>query len=141
MKTVLITSFRRSKTLDFATYSVAVYQPKGFNYPELTMLKILDGGRWIMPHNFIRFDEPLHAYHQALRNLYHEREQHIRAWLAEDSLAVAICCWCPYEKAAQRQLKEWGTFVCHTSVVGEILQEYGAQVFYDADRRLMKVLP
>lgn len=50
-------------------------------------------------------------------------------------------CWCPVEKAAIRQLKEYGSFICHTSVIGEFLAtEFGVPVWYDSDRLFMTVL-
>ena len=146
MKSCLITSFSRSLGVanSMATYSAAVYQPKGFNYPKAEWADIRnDEGRWIRPRDFIGEDEPLLQYHHALLNLYYSRRDDIGAWLSPlGNLPFVLCCWCPYDRAAQRQIAEHGSFVCHTAVIGEHLERHhGVQVFYDDDRRKMKVLP
>ena len=141
----LITSFRCSHNLE-AVWSAAVYQPKGYHYPKAEWADIRDeNGKWTRPRDFIGEEDPLLAYRQALLNLYASRTNVVAQWLAQVSTfwgEFALCCWCPYDRAAQRQLQEHGSFVCHTAVIGEHLeQHHGVQVFYDNDRRLMKVLP
>jgi len=158
VKSCLITSFQRSLGVarTMATYSAAVYQPKGFNYPKADWTDIRDvNGKWIRPREFMHVldtdptllpgvgvNDPLKAYHNALLHHYAKRFNQIEDWLSIfGSLPFVLCCWCPYERAAQRQIKEHGSYVCHTAVLGEVLEEHGVQVFYDSDRRLMKVLP
>lgn len=140
----LITSFQRSHGLE-AVFSAAVYQPKGYNYPKAEWADIRRDGAWTRPRDFIGEDEPLLQYHHALLNLYSQRREEISLWLAEVGTfwrEFVLCCWCPYDRAAQRQLQEHGSFVCHTAVIGEALELWhGVQVFYDSDRRNMKVLP
>jgi hypothetical protein len=141
----LITSFQRSHGLE-AVFSAAVYQPKGYNYPKAEWADIRRDGVWTRPRDFIGEPDPLAAYRNALLHLYGERHRHIEDWLEGVKLGwgdqFVLCCWCPYDRAAQRQLGEHGSFVCHTAVIGEVLErDHDVQVFYDSDRRLMKVLP
>lgn len=152
---ILLTSFFKSHEAiakGYTPYSVAVYQPKGFNYPKLDFFDIRQNGRWIRPRDFIGEQYPLTKYQEVLERLYYTREAEIRAW--KESLAnyvnndvrtnttkVALCCWCPYDRAAQRQLQTHGTFVCHTAIIGKIIQQlqpgFMPGVGYDKDRDKM----
>lgn len=140
----LITSFQRSHGLE-AVFSAAVYQPKGYNYPKAEWADIRRDGVWTRPRDFLDTEDPLRNYHVALFNLYVSRREEISLWLAQVSTfwgEFVLCCWCPYDRAAQRQLVEHGSFVCHTAVIGEILEnQHSVQVFYDSDRQRMKQLP
>jgi len=144
MSEILLTSFKRSLKLpiSFSKYSVAVYQPKGFNYPKLRIFEIVDHtGRWIRPSNFVKDSDPLISYRDTLYNLYSTRKNSIENWfnsiIGQD---VALCCWCPYDRAAQRQLKEHGSFVCHTEVIRYFAKYLGFNLDIDFDRQKMKVL-
>lgn len=141
---VLLTSFQRSHNIGHPACSVAVYQPEGYALPKVEWADIRRGKVWTRPRDFIAEPDPLAAYHQSLLDLYRTREDQIRQWIEANGrfwTTMALCCWCPYDRAAQRQLGEHGSFVCHSAVVGEILEELGVRVWYDSDRRLMKVLP
>lgn len=143
---IYITSFRQSIVLPerVERWSAAVYQPKGFNYPKAAVWDIrpteFGETQWVRPREFVGHDEPLMAYRETLLNLYAARDHAIKQWLNRLQGAAALCCWCPYDKAAQRQLLQWGSFVCHTAVVGEHLTNQGVEVWYDGDRRKMTVL-
>lgn len=142
----LITSFQRSHIIQLPgaqVFSAAVYQPKGYAYPKAEWCDIRDENRnWIRPREFMDFPDPLAAYHQKLLAHYRARKREIGEWL--DGLLTGnfiLCCWCPYERRAREQLEEHGSYVCHTAVVGEALEELGVRVWYDSDRLKMKVLP
>lgn len=141
---IYLTSFRKSAemTTEVEKWSAAVYQPKGFSYPKVDCFDIRNArGQWIRPREFISENEPLVIYRKALLNLYLGRSKRILKWVNSTSGDIALCCWCPYERAAQRQIKEWGSFVCHLSVVGEYLTNYTEEVvWYDSDRLKMAVL-
>jgi hypothetical protein len=137
-KTIYITSFKESVAPIFGDrkFSVAVYQPVGFAYPKLEWADIRDSsGRWIMPRNFIGYKEPLEHYVRHLWRLYQTRAADIYAWSKVARTGDVLCCWCPYEQAAQRQIREHGSFVCHTSVVGLYLNHVmRMNIVYDDDR-------
>lgn len=121
--------------------SVAVYQPKGYSYPKVEWADIRRDGRWTRPRDFLSSEQPLVAYHDALYALYMERKDEAEWWRDAIPWDVALCCWCPYDQAAQRQLKDFGSFVCHTAVLSEfIYRELHVQVWEDGDRRHMAVL-
>ena len=142
-----LTSFRmRHELHKVELYSAAIYQPKGYNYPEADCFKITGkDGRWIRPREFIQYKNPVSAYTDALMRLYDSRSLKISKFLKRSDAAnsnIALCCWCPYERAAQRQLKEWGSFICHLSVIGWWLHYRYKKipVWLDRDRLQMTVL-
>lgn len=141
---IYLTSFDRSVKLPktIKKLSAAVYQPYGFKYPKVDWTDIRDqNGNWIRPRNFLGEPSPLIAYRQALIDLYMSRLPEAQDWAWSLEGDVALCCWCPYDKAAQRQLKEHGSFVCHTAVLGEFISNaLQLPVWYDGDRRQMAVL-
>jgi hypothetical protein len=141
---IYLTSFFKSRELPDGVirYSAAVYQPKGYTFPKVAWTDIRDStGEWIRPRLFLTDDAPAARYRESLYGLYHTRLDEARRWV--DSIGdndAALCCWCPFDKAAQRQLKDWGSFICHTAVLGEFLStELKVPVWYDADR--LRLLP
>lgn len=140
---VFISSFVMSRYLpvDMPKFSVAVYQPKGYGFPKAYWADIRESGAWIRPRDFISESLPLVAYRSALWDLYAGRHEAIERWVEDLAGSVALLCWCPYDKAAQRQLKDWGSFVCHTAVIGEYLSTVlKVPVWYDADRLKLTTL-
>lgn len=151
---ILLTSFMRSRALDpkVERLSVAVYQPTGFAYQKLDFFDIRDeSGKWTRPRDFIPDDhdpsKPSDAvvgkYRAALYGLYIRRIAEIDKWAKALNHDVALCCWCPYDRAAQRQLADYGTFLCHTAGIGLVLRDarvFGSTVppiIYDDDRQKM----
>ena len=149
--TIHITSFKRSVDLPKTVerLSVAVYQPKGFDYPKLDFFDIRQNGKWTRPRDFIPEghdpkmpdDDLLARYFSRLGLIYMTRGAEIDKWFDSLDHDVALCCWCPYDQAAQRQLKAYGSFVCHTAVVGYLLQDRGIPLLYDGDREKMVKVP
>lgn len=143
---VYLTSFFQSSKLNpsIKRWSGAVYQPKGYNYPKADCWDIRKDGKWIRPREFLEAEKPLIEYRNALWELYDSRRPQIEQWLGQhgwDEQFAAVCCWCPSDKAAKKQLDLFGSFVCHTSVVGEYLsEEMKIPVWYDSDRLKMAVL-
>ena len=143
MRNVYLTSFFRSHELPAVPHSCAVYPPKGYEHlPKVAWTDIRDDtGRWIRPRDFIMQPRPLQAYRDALYAQYLGRLDEARAWAQGLIWDVALCCWCPYDKAARRQLEQFGSFVCHTAVISEFVEnELGLRVWEDGDRRRMAVL-
>ncbi len=147
---VLITSFQRSHDLQqllMPTFSVAMYQPKGYTLPRVDWALIghPDGSDWIRPRNFIGHPKPLESYREALMERYEARIFDAKLWfdgMAQTGhQAVAFCCWCPYDQAAQRQMGEHGSYVCHTDVLGEYIEKrLQIRCWFDSDRRHMKAI-
>jgi hypothetical protein len=143
---IYLTSFYKSKLLpeNMAKWSAAVYQPKGFNYPKATVWEIVDeDGMLVSPREYALMNHQLLRYRKALMSLYSSRHEKITKWVkAYKDVDIALCCWCPYEKAAQRQLEQFGSFICHLSVVGLYLYTHFPEqnVWLDGDRLRMAVL-
>ena len=142
---IYITSFFKSHLVPKGVekYSAAVYAPKGYEWmPKAQWTDIRNAnGDWTRPRNFEKEENPLAAYRDALLSLYSDRYLQANAWLTMLPGDAALCCWCPSDKAAQRQLQEWGSFICHTSVLGEYISStFNMPVWYDADRLRMTVL-
>lgn len=140
-------------------YSIAVYQPHW--YSQLLKLDLFDirdeHGQWVRPRNFIPEPESreeelvrgvdpalLRRYHNTLLGMYEKRWRHdlelglsLRRDHFDQHEDVALCCWCPYDKAAQRQLRDYGSFVCHSWPVETFLLELGVPVVRDIDRERM----
>lgn len=144
MRHVYLTSYLRSHALPegVTAYSCTVYPPRGYeHYPKIVWTDIRNGGAWTRPRNFIGLPDPPAAYHDALYALYVTRLDEARAWAASLLSDVALCCWCPYDRSAQRQLEDHGSFICHTEVLAEFIErELGLRVWLDFDRRRMKAL-
>lgn len=142
--TIYLTSFFREKELpsDVRRYSAAVFQPKGYQFEKANWTDIRDSaGRWTRPRNFLGERKPAESYRRALLGIYQGRVDEAQRWLGSlQSRDAALLCWCPYDKAAKRQIEEWGSFICHTAVLGEFLRTtFGVPVWYDADR--LQLLP
>lgn len=143
MKNVYLVSFFQSHALPpgVIPMSAAVYQPRGYAYEKVAWTDIRRDGQWIRPRDFISFPYPLQAYRDALYGLYLGRRDEAVRWRDETPHDVALCCWCPHDKAAKRQLEQFGSFVCHTAVLSEfIYRELGVAVWEDGERRHMAVL-
>lgn len=120
---------------EFVPHSVAVYQPKGYTLPKIAWTDIRKDGKWIRPREFMDDPSPAEAYWSAILDHYDTREDEAWEWYETAPEYLAMCCWCPSDRAAQRQLKEFGSFICHTGPLGEWLESrLGVHVSYDEDR-------
>lgn len=141
---IYLTSFKRfhEGKVDMPGYSIAVYQPRWYpELPEVDLFDIRDDAGWVRPRLFEGQSTPLLRYHDRLVFMYRQRFNHdceIGLSLYRDHFDqhedVALCCWCPYDKAAQRQLEEYGTFVCHSWPVETFLKSLGFDTERDPDR-------
>lgn len=147
-----MTSFQRSHGLTMPVFSAAVYQPKGYELPKADWTDIRRDGRWIRPRDFVTesgvyVGDPLESYARALFELYDSRIEEAQRWFHEVAQdyhtlgGIALACWCPYDRAAQRQLGEHGSFVCHTGPLGSWIESrLGHRVWNDTDRARMKAI-
>lgn len=115
----------------FGTRMIDGWEPRDF----------VPGGDW-SPH---RREDPdlLRRYHDTLLGMYRERWDVVQEYAANTGQPalpesdIALCCWCPYDKAAQRQLEDYGSFVCHSWPVETFLRKLGVDVHRDVDRQRM----
>jgi hypothetical protein len=47
-----------------------------------------------------------------------------------------VCCWCPFSESTRNQIKTFGTFVCHTGIIGQVVNHLrpDIDVYLDLDR-------
>lgn len=104
-------------------WSAAMWQPRGYDLPTASCWLIADDyGRWKRPRDFLDKEEPHLAYSESLFLQYQSRKNEIRRWLyGVGKRDVYLCCWCPYDKAGQRQLRDFGSFCCHLAIVAAYL--------------------
>lgn len=124
---VIITSFKESDNIlrtyrDVTPYSVSRWQPKGYFYETLIELAAYDihGNR-------------LHLKGSSLDGYKDEWLAYIRSnitWLNKwlTSLDpydnILLSCWCPHSNATRRQMKQYKTFVCHTGLIGRVINKF-----------------
>ncbi len=125
---VVLTSFKQSTKLSGLKYSIARWQPKQYSYPELDI--------FTHPYMLRDFGGDVQAFYGAVSSLFQTRLYEIEQWLEQstDSYPSILCCWCPYSSVSRAQIKEFGTFVCHSEVLAPLLGGYGIEVFRDPDR-------
>lgn len=139
MTTVILTSFKKLKHYGHAEpYSIAVFQPKGFNLPSLPFLFPVDerGCRIMLEH----YTQPGIEYPAALRQAYRARWTIIQKWmrsLLERTKDLALCCWCPYTQIAKQEIKIDNCFYCHSGLIAKMLVKHCPQVsvLLDDDRK------
>lgn len=119
---VLITSFLNARNFETNNkFSVACWKPEWCKYPELDFLFPLDvnGIRLRLSNCGGSIDN----YINELREGYADRWNKIEPWL--ESLKIGqqyiLCCWCPNSSSAKEQIKKFGTFFCHTTLIGKMI--------------------
>ena len=139
---VILSSFKRyghlARYLGYKprAYSVARYQPRGSCFPELDFLA--PPSEMSVPRNHGAFEDYLAFYESGLKQAYAERWSEIKGWL--DSLerddVTALLCWCPYTDLAEEQSIQFGSFACHTGLIGKMLNRHrpDIEVWLDRDR-------
>jgi len=146
---VIFTSFKRSLSYPGEKFSIACYQPTGFNYQELICLAPMDPeGRAIRTRRFFKkengvFDPisyylSIHEYREAILQGFHSREEEIKFWMQSLSTRriATLVCWCPHSASSKAQLRDLGSFACHSGIIAEIIMHYRPDipVFLDDDR-------
>ncbi len=127
---VVFTSFKKSHIYRGEHFSISMFQPKGFNYPELLFFApVTDDLADIRTKNYLRSLDPhdfydgLEVFGDELMRAFGTRFDEIKHFA--DSLApdkdVILCCWCPYSKSTKAQVKELGVFACHSGLASKLL--------------------
>lgn len=123
---VILTSFKKSKevikklklSID-NVYSVARFQPKGYNYKELRFLAAEDeyGNKLLLKD----FKNPEKEFKEALKRSYRKKIYQIVEWLKslKEEENIVLCCWCPY--SSQKDNKNH-YFLCHNGIIGQIIE-------------------
>ena len=145
---IILTSFHKSRSIlkrlqsrSPNIYSVARKQPAGYSYPNLPFLAAIDiHGQKINLHGV---EDPINSYRRTLYEYYNSVCDDIMQWVVslESQNVDIICCWCPYSISTKEQIRVHGTFVCHTGLIGKIINEYrpDIEVFMDTDRAMRMI--
>jgi len=140
---IILTSFENSKKLlkkqvfenvNVNTYSVSRKQPTGFSYIDLPFFAARD-----IHGNKLRLINGIEEYRRKLLEFYDTVYQsHIVPWVLDlrPGDIDIICCWCPYSESTKRQIRQYGSFVCHTGIIGSIVNDVNPEieVYMDLDR-------
>lgn len=140
---ILLTSFNTSRNIlkrqsfvnsGVNTYSVSRKQPSGFNYTDLPFLAAIDkhGTKLSLSDGITVYYETLMEYYKTVY------ESDILPWmedLSNDNVDI-LCCWCPYSISTKRQMNSYQSFVCHTGIIGQMVNEVrpDIDVYMDIDR-------
>jgi len=142
---IILTSFKESvsllkrdgiKSRNPNVFSVARNQPAGFSYPELSFFAAIDvHGQKIRLRGV---EDPINSYRDTLFEYYDTVEEEIVDWITalKPGDVDILCCWCPYSESTKNQVKNTGKFVCHTGLIGQIINKYrnDIDVYMDSDR-------
>lgn len=142
---IILTSFQESKRLlkrdgiksrKPNVYSVARNQPVGFSYPVLSFLAAIDiHGQKI---HLRGVEDPINSYKKTLFEYYNSVCDDVLLWLSdlkEEDMDI-LCCWCPYSEATRNQIRIYDAFVCHTGLIGQLVNELrpDISIYMDGDR-------
>ncbi len=141
---IILTSFKRSKEIlqilpDIDIYSVSRFQPAGYNYNTLEFLGAfnINGNKLTLKGSSIA------QYKYSLFEYYVSNMNIIQLWLKtlDIDTDIMLCCWCPYSNNTKNQIKEFGTFVCHTGLIGKLINKYrpDIEILLDNDRHKLLI--
>jgi len=146
---VILSSFKKSKKIlnlfdNIKPYSVSRFNPSGYPYERLEFLSAYD-----VNGNRLRLkgSSPEQYRHEWLKYIVKNKEI-VFNWLdnLDNNVHILLCCWCPYSQSIKKQIKNYGSFVCHTGLIGNLINKYrpDIELILDKDRVFMlyrKYLP
>lgn len=136
MQQVILTSFHRAKKMQGQKFSICRFQPAGFEFPELRFFAAEDArGQRIRIGDVGGAERFAELYREALVSRWKE----VKDWL--DSLRrapgpVLLLCWCPFSEETRVSVKTGGTFLCHSGLIGKLINRHCPEVrlMMDEDR-------
>ena len=138
---ILLTSFKKSLKLkgksNIEFYSVSRWQPSNFFYPSLDFLGAYNKNKQRL---FLKGrNNPLQSYQHDLFEYYVSQWKKINSWLTSlnnNDKLIVLCCWCPYSNSTKKQIQNFGSFACHTGLIGKIINKYCPEetLYLDIDR-------
>ena len=134
---LILTSFKKSKKYVGQKFSIARFQPSGFVYPELTFLAATgaNGEKLLLED----FEEPILGYERAYLAGIKSRWPEIKQWLdsLDNNKTIILCCWCPYSLATKAQITNFGSFCCHSGIIGQLVNKSrpDISIIMDDDRK------
>ncbi len=143
---VIITSFKVSDKIlksfpDMELYSVSRWQPKGYFYDVLEFLGAYDKhGKRLRLRGRSEDVNPIGEYKKEWLEYITKNWENVDKWLKglDNDVDIMLCCWCPYSKATKNQMRIYNTFVCHTGLIGRLINKYrpDIQLWLDHDHAI-----
>lgn len=127
---VVFTSFQKAHRYPGEKFSIAMFQPAGFNFPELTFfMPVSDELESIRTKSYLKslnphdFYEDLEMFGTEITRAFGSRIDEIIHFSSTLSASkdIALCCWCPYSKSTKEQVKALGVFACHSGLASKFL--------------------
>jgi hypothetical protein len=139
---ILLTSFLNARNYDLNNkFSVASWKPNWCTYKEISCLFPYDiNGLRLRLRNC---ENSVDQYVNELREGYSDRWDQIESWL--ESLKTdeqyILCCWCPHSKPSKESIKNFGSFFCHTTLIGKMIKTHRPELIVklDQDRELKSI--
>jgi hypothetical protein len=141
---IILTSFENSKKMmkrqmfqmvsSVNLYSVSRNQPAGFSYIDLPFLAARD-----VQGNKLTLKDGIDVYKEKLMEFYRSVwDSDIVPWVMElvPGNIDIVCCWCPYSNSTRKQMSVYNSFVCHTGIIGDVINDINPdiEVYMDMDR-------
>jgi hypothetical protein len=133
---VILTSFHRSQRIQGQKFSICRFQPAGFELPELRFFAAEDAnGRKLQIRDVGGPEKFAELYREALASRWNE----VKGWLDFIRRApspILLLCWCPFSEETKASVKTGGTFLCHSGLVGKLINLHCPEVrlMLDEDR-------
>jgi hypothetical protein len=132
---ITLTSFKKSKEYPGEKFSIARFQPQGFQYRPLSFLGA-EGpkGEHLRLSNFEDPTDFVKEYKAGIQ----ARWIVVQQWLKtlEESKDIVLCCWCPYSAHSLEQFKRDNIVYCHSGLIGKLINHHcpDITVLLDSDR-------
>jgi hypothetical protein len=131
---IILSSYHYAKKINHDKFSVARNKPFWCTYPDLQFLGAFDSNNNPLlidsfgPSRILKFEDELRKY-------YVKKWDEINKWL--ESLKfddqIALCCWCPHSKTSKQQLKDHNSFLCHTLLIGKMINRHRPDLIVQCD--------
>ena len=136
---IILTSFKESKRIlkivpDIDIFSVSRWQPLKYHYDELDFFGAFD----IHGEKLRLKGSSISKYKHKLFMYFVTRRQDINDWLIslDNDRHIMLCCWCPDSTTTRQQIRKYGNFVCHTGLIGKVINRFRPDIdlLLDKDR-------
>ena len=117
-------------------YSICRFQPAGFELPELRFFAAEDArGQRLRIEDVGGAERLADLYRDALASRWKEVKDCLDS-LRSAPGPILLLCWCPFSEETKTSVKTVGTFLCHSGLVGKLINKHCPEVrlMLDKDR-------
>lgn len=125
---IILTSFHRSKKMEGQKFSICRFQPSGIMYPELRFLAAEDDNGQKLP---LPGKDEADRFAAQYKKAIVSRWGQVREWLdgiSSEGGPVILLCWCPFSEGTRDLVKAGESFLCHSGLVGKLVNKYRPDV-------------